>query len=477
MIGAQLAGSDLRAGTLYLTLPWGVYASRARATSTLPQGGNGLGVCCPLPRLAGSRDRGLLPLLMDSAQCAPRRTPNRLTFGQILRRGYTRRRHRVRSAAKMVDYLPKSTAPVAFNAIDAIISAIHNDPVWGWLEGYAHLYPNQYVDTATFCSQGPRDAPAIGLGDLLNLAPLGTPEWFAAQQKIALRIEGILHDRLFGAMCASPAPAPVGGWCPSEFVTVPGTQALGADGAFQTWQAPPGNTSVHVRLLSKVGTGLDARVDDGYTYPPWVGRGTVGGYNDSSGAPSSWSTWALAGGEWLRFLRYAGGDHTYEIQPNACRPGAFDPTPQPQPTGFTPRVIPPTAAVADLGPILFAIELKLEELLRVDRQVAQDSLPNPDDAATPIDVVPDEEIDATNWRGCVITVSSVPPAVDVGFGDPPQYVGLGRINLGTPLGWFPAIPITSSPMVIRPMPPTVTRVTVTVRPPATATVAPILLLP
>jgi hypothetical protein len=151
--------------------------------------------------------------------------------------------------------------------------------------------------------------------------------------------------------------------------------------------------------------------------------------------------------------------------------------PQPQPVGFEPRVIPPTAAVADLGPILFALELKLEELLRVDRQVAQDSLPNPDDAATPIDVVPDEEIDATNWRGCVITVSGVPPAVDVGFGEPPQYVGLGRVNLGTPLGWFPAIPITSSPMVIRPMPPTVTRVTVTVRPPATATVAPILLLP
>jgi hypothetical protein len=179
----------------------------------------------------------------------------------------------------------------------------------------------------------------------------------------------------------------------------------------------------------------------------------------------------------MRFLRYAGGDHTYEIQPNSCRPGPYDPTPQPQPTGFTPRVVPPTAAVADLAPVLFAIELKLEELLRVDRQVAQDSLPNPDDAADPIDVVPDEEIDATNWRGCVITVFDVPAAVDVGFGDPPQYTGLGRVNLGTPLGWFPSIPITSSPMVIRPMPPTVTRVTVTVRPPATATVAPILLLP
>jgi len=377
----------------------------------------------------------------------------------------------------MTDYLPKATAPVAFNAVDAILSAIHNDPVWGWLEGYAHMYPNQYIDTATFCSQGPTDAPAIGLGDLLNLAPLGTPEWFAAQQKISTKIISILHDKLFGAMCAAPV-TPTAGWCPSQFVTVPGTQALGADGAYATFQVPTGNTSVRVRLTARDTTGgFDQRVDHGSSFPPWVGIETLGGYDTGGSIPSGWSTWSVGSAHVLRFLRYAGGSSTYEIQTNACADAPYDPTPQPIPVGFTPRVVPPTAAVADLSPILFALELKLEELLRVERQVAQDQLPNPETVAAPLDAVMNEVIDATNWLGLIVTVSTIPDSVDVGFGTPQHYARLGRIDMGTATAWYPTILLTHSPMIIRPLPPGVERVSVSVIPPATATVAPILPAP
>jgi len=374
----------------------------------------------------------------------------------------------------MVDYLPKATAPVAFNAIDAILSAIHNDPVWGWLEGYAHLYPNQYVDTATFCSQGPRDAPAIGLGDLLNLAPLGTPEYFESQQKIARKIEGILHDRLFGAMCELPN-VPTAGWCPPFQQTITGMS--GGVGGEITVPVPSSATQVRISLRSRtvVGGAWGVLV---YKRPAGGGAASViQGYDLSTSAPSGQSISTFAAGGQLECNQSGnnGNVSVFEFEFNdGCAGTPFVPTPQPAPTGFLPRVVPPTAAVADLAPILFAIELKLEELLRVERQVAIDQLPNQSGVDDAVTAEPDVEIDATNWLGAVITVSGVPSSVDVGFGTPQEYTGLGRVNIGTPIGWYPAIPITASPMVIRPMPPETTRVTVSIKPPATATVAPIL---
>ena len=250
---------------------------------------------------------------------------------------------------------PKPAAPVSFNAVDAILSAIHADPVWGWLEGYAHLYPNQYVDTAWFCDQGPTNAGALTLGDLLNLAMLGTPEFFAGEARIAQKLIGALHDRLFAAMCqilTEPAD-----WCEPTITTVTGPHAAQSD----VWVPfPTGSTSVQIGLQ-----GVNAGTSGANTAAFITSDAGVADLLNIHGYDGSTVTWS---GVWEG--PFSRGVHNYvylsakydyiadwHIRFGPCfgEELPYVPTEQPIPDGFTPRVVPPTAEVADLARILFAL--------------------------------------------------------------------------------------------------------------------------
>ena len=69
---------------------------------------------------------------------------------------------------------PKPSSPASFNAVDALLSSVHGDPVYGWMEHFVHMYPNQYFNTAAFCAIGPSTIPPLVLTDFINLFPMGT---------------------------------------------------------------------------------------------------------------------------------------------------------------------------------------------------------------------------------------------------------------------------------------------------------------
>lgn len=374
----------------------------------------------------------------------------------------------------MPTYIPKSTAPVSFNAVDAILSVIHGDPVWGWLEGYAHLYPNQYVSTAWFCAQGVQNAGPLNLGDLLNLAPLGTAEFFAGEQRIATKIIGALHQRLFMAMCVQESVA--ADWCQPIVSHVVGPAGTQVD-VFVA--APAGATDVQL--------GLDG-VNNGDQF-----SNTIAYVNDGPGTQNliqiagpvnTNQTWF---GDWGSAHSLSGRSHLYltakynyiadwhiRFGPCGAETIPYVAPDSPIPAGYTPRVVPPTATVADLAPLLFALEQKLEMLLPISAGILTNQLDTGTVQAEPLEVVTNSPINAVGWLGFIVTLSGVPQQSDVSFGTPARYAKLARVNVGTEDGWYPPIEINVSPMIVRPMPPGGDRVSVTVDPPATATVTPIL---
>jgi hypothetical protein len=88
----------------------------------------------------------------------------------------------------------------------------------------------------------------------------------------------------------------------------------------------------------------------------------------------------------------------------------------------------------------------------------------------PVDASGETPIDLVDANGIIVTLSGIPAEADIGFGTPPILYRVGRVTFGTDTAWFPSFELEHNPLVIAPLPPGVTRVVVSTRPPVAATV-------
>jgi len=360
-------------------------------------------------------------------------------------------------------WAPKASAPARFNFVDAAISAVHNDPVWGWLETFVHTMPGDYWDTATFCANGPQTVPALTVSDFVGLALPGSQAYFESQALLQRKVLAALHDRLFGAMCEQAGTPGVLTWGPVVCGSMAAPASAGGWVFLTTDPAAPWDS---LRVVSVTSGG-------GSAGPVTVGTGTaaaalrsIGSFGPGGTAVPYETGGAAPAGDTSVWITQAGGGPT---SATVCvqfgklgAPVTYLPTPQPDP-GVPARDIPPVTSFGDLAPILAAIEFKLEQLLPIAAQTLTNQL---DTGLT----VPEVPIDATTLPtgdaiGVVITVSGVPAELDVGFGVPQQLADMGRVNFATVDGWAPSVALEHTPLAIRPLPPGTVGVNVTGLPP------------
>jgi hypothetical protein len=116
----------------------------------------------------------------------------------------------------------------------------------------------------------------------------------------------------------------------------------------------------------------------------------------------------------------------------------------------TPGSYPDLAAV---GRELDAQELKLDAILTYLAAsgiiVPRDG---PPETETPHVADPDTKVDLKNAAGVILRATTVSPNVDVQFGPPKTYDGLGKVVFGSNGGYGPVMAINCDPMVIVPIP-------------------------
>jgi hypothetical protein len=200
-------------------------------------------------------------------------------------------------------------------------------------------------------------------------------------------------------------------------------------------------------------------------------------WNGSESTPTGYATHSWTSGDTIATISFTvAGGATYGISWNDGITVA-DHVPTEQVDPGVPAPLATAASLAGVAAEIDRIEQKADFLISLVRTMLQldPRLPAADVVDDPIDVVDaDTPIDLVDAIGAIITLTGVPDEVDVGFGVPQQFAKLGRVNFGTATAWYPSIPVTHTPMVIQPLPPGTTRMTVTVAPPASATVTPLL---
>jgi hypothetical protein len=361
----------------------------------------------------------------------------------------------------MTDWTPKPSAPVAFNGVDALLSIIHGDPVWGWLEGWVHLYPSSYINTTDFCLAGPWNVGTLNLGDLLNAAQPNTNDYVEGVARTEIKIIGALHDRLFSAMCEQ---ASVGGIC--EFIDIHTTHLLvpytGDFSVIGTIAVRPGVS--YIRIVADTATNAVAlKVEPGISPAETLSPGGAYDHSYGPGAGNTSGLPALASIELLG-APFAAADLWIDLTVHQfadCEATPFDPAPQPQPDGYTPRVIPPTDTVADVGPLLANIEFKLEYVLNMVQGLSLATTPLPGGTTDVADLTPDVDVPVGDAVGAIFTASEIPASVSLDFGSPQNVIRLCHINFGNATGWYPSIWMTHTPFIVRPLPVGTTKLTTT----------------
>jgi len=358
---------------------------------------------------------------------------------------------------------PKPSSPASFNAVDALLSSVHGDPVYGWMEHFVHMYPNQYFNTAAFCAIGPSTIPPLVLTDFINLFPMGTDQWQEQEVTIAAKVNAALRDRLFGAMCQQVA---VGGFCeytefnadvswsdPNSVLEVPIT-------------ARSGLSQINITFTPNVGSRYSTRVETSIQAQIFHAANTVYTQSFGPGAGNTSGLEAAGGLVWMMSPQITGetiSGRLFIVQNAACNGDEWTPTPQVQPTDLPDRTVPPTNDITDVGPLLFNLEEKLERALAFIQHtnsvlspqtpitIGAPVVSQPIDHAFPPGTpnVPNEAYGRpSNAVGLIVNCTTIPAELARYGVEPLYYPSLVHLLPITPLGPLEGIRITRNPQVI-----------------------------
>jgi hypothetical protein len=373
-------------------------------------------------------------------------------------------------------WTPKPSAPAYFSLADAFLALITGDPEWGWLVDWLTLVPNTGVATAPFCAEGPIFADALVATDFIPSSNPLDPRKAVQTAALMYRISAAARDRVFGAYCEQLTDTGVGTWGAEITWVAPksvadGTQVITNPRAFGAHATA---TSVRVRMLSgpiPSSSSQDYRIyhePSGSVFASW---------NGGESTPTGYATHSWTNGDTIADISFTiAGGATYGISWNdGLSAEEHAPTDQPQPDGVTSPLRTVDPSLGGIASELERLEFKLDTLWPIVQSVAGATVDLGTPPIDPVDLVADTPLDVADAIGCVIAVSGIPSELDVGFGVPQRVARLGWVNLGTIDAWYPSIPLTHTPLVIRPFPPGTTRVSITQLPPGvSATVAMIL---
>ncbi len=373
-------------------------------------------------------------------------------------------------------WTPKPTAPAYFSLADAFLALITGDPDWGWLVDWLTLVPNTGVATAPFCGEGPIFADALVATDFIPSSNPLDPRKAVQTAALIYRISAAARDRVFGAYCQEVTTGT--GWGTEETWTAitnpPNTGSILQDNILTGHDTA---THVRVRMLTTVPGGFTDQVYRIYRSPRPGGENQFAEWDGHDASPTGYSQTGWAAGTKLQALAYtAHGGATYGASwDDGIISDPHVPTPQPQPEGVSSPLRTVDPSLGGIASELERLEFKLDTLWPIVQSVAGATVDLGTPPIDPVDLVADTPLDVADAIGCVIAASGIPVALDVGFGVPQRVARLGWVNLGTVDAWYPSIPLTHTPLVIRPFPPGTTRVSITQLPPGvSATVAMIL---
>ena len=368
---------------------------------------------------------------------------------------------------------PKSSAPVAFNLGDELTALVTGDATLGWLISWIPLIGSNITATAPFCANGPPENVSATLADFVGTDVLDAADWFAQSERIANLIRKIARMRVFSALCENTDSLSTS--CPVVW-----THSYVAGGGKTSWTSSPhtgdipiphGTTNV---IFSRTGAdcNLDAywhhyvdNSDDHFI----AGQGIVQDYPPGQNYTP---TWPATGEIGLYIAGEGAGVGTLTVRVCSTAYATTVPTSTPMPTGLPNPLETVPATLAGIAAESAKLELKLDTMMNWLQGIAGATLDLGGDPETPVALAENTPLDVTDAVGCVIAVSGIPASRSLDFGTPQNIVKLGIVNLGTSTAWYPSIRLTHTPMIIRPFPPSVTRVTVTDLPPGvTATIA------
>jgi hypothetical protein len=371
---------------------------------------------------------------------------------------------------------PKATAPDYFSLADAFLALITGDPDWGWLVDWLTLMPNTGVETAAFCAEGPIFAAQLVVTDFIpSFNPLD-PRRGIQTAALMARIAAAARDRVFAAYCELPtAGSPTTYGAETCFSVVAANRG---GGSVDYMTIPAGATKIRVRRNSWSGGTGGTRELRVTTWDP-TNQTIVTSFNGTESGGALQGDFNLhAGNTTVQAYPYGTADYTGEFCVsfnNQATLTPHTPTEQLQPDGVTSplRTVEPTLEGIALE--LEQLEWKLDILWPLVQSVAGATLDLGGPLDDAVDITPDTPLAITDAVGVVITASGVPEEMSIGFGVPQEVARLGLINFGSATAWFPSIRLTHVPMIIRPLPPGTTRITVSGIPPGiTVTIAPIL---
>jgi hypothetical protein len=365
-----------------------------------------------------------------------------------------------------VPYRAKTGAPIVLNLGQALAAEIVGTDA-AWLGQFIPFLGMDMIDVGSMCVAGPPTDIELGPLDFLGL-PWNS---IGKLQRIAVSQIFPTYCELYGV-----GGGQVGVWGPSECLFVAaGSASVPFANTTVFGAAPAGTTQARYQWHDWVDRTAPWPVDFNQFTPAGANIShNQQGAGSMVGTLSGWITVNWTAGNHLVVYQYTDSSGTVCVQYNATstppQPTAPD---MPEPDGLPAPVGTPTdATLASIAAELDRQETKLDLLVAHVITLAAavlDQGGTPDDA---VPVVPGTPTDLTDAIGFVVTVSNIPASRSLDFGEPQNIVKLGNINTGTAQGWYPSMDLTHSPMVIMPLAPKTTRVTITDLPPGvTATIA------
>lgn len=363
-------------------------------------------------------------------------------------------------------WVPKAGAPATFNLVDAFIALVTGDATWGWLLDWLPYVSNDHFSTIDFCSQGP--SPVLDLSVALGPSPPDrSPIEAAAKIVLAgIAVTSAARDRVFGAYCEIPSDPGGVTWsgvqCTSgDTHTFPGNWMAGGVSPWGDYDR------IAVRTFSS---------DVGQPMGVWFGNvdntvhSFLGAFGPTGSAVPYVSGPGVPAGQnyiWLTPVG-SGALGPFTICIDFGKLGGSLPhtvLPQPQPAGVISPIRPVAPTLDGIASEVAQIELKLDNVIPMVASILAGSIDLGALPDAPADLPVNTPVAVGDAVGCVLTASGVPASRSLDFGDPQHIVKLGIVNLGTADAWYPSIWLTHTPMVIRPFPPGVKRVTITDLPP------------
>jgi hypothetical protein len=375
-----------------------------------------------------------------------------------------------------VAWQPKAGVPASFDLAQEFLALITGDADWGWLVAWIPSLGLQDTYTASFCAAGPPDY----VFDPSIFAPVAGRTPVQTALNIAARIYAVsqlAQVRVFGAYC--------------EQVTAVGDYS--SDYAERGCAAWPGFWESGIMPIPTGATHMRVSYDDAVASDPahgWAvrirlytsagGAGStdlVEGHTGGAGVTSYHPGIFTIGGGFTHYGLFMIPEDAGSVCVNALAEfdgggvAPFLPSVPPQPATYIAPAARVYDTIADLGAELDAQEFKLDLLTGIANFLAgQVQLPGLATDDPPVPVVPDTVVDITNAAGAIITLDSIPAEYDENFGTPPQLHHIGRIDIGTPDGWFQSIEIQHQVTVIAPLPPGATRLVVNANHPLASTI-------